>query len=211
MSEAETVETPKAYGLERMLFFSDAVIAIMLTLLAIELPVPEAADPSHLWAALSEHGAHYVAFIVSFAVIAPAWIAHHLFFTYVSRSDAPLITLNLLVLFGYVLIPWASKTLGDVPNSVGVIVLSAAMTFLSGAMYLLVRHTVRAGLVHETAPPAVISGIRAWTAGTTILFLFSIPIALLIGRWTILVWAVGYLALRGFVEYQNRRSPTSAR
>src|SRR5690348_16864151 len=108
-----------------MLFFSDAVIAIMLTLLALELPVPEAADPQHLGEALAEHSSQYVAFLISFSVIATAWIAHHMFFTHVSHSDPPLITLNVLTLLAYVLIPWASKTLGDVANGAGVLVYSA--------------------------------------------------------------------------------------
>ncbi|MEV0150329.1 MULTISPECIES: TMEM175 family protein [unclassified Nonomuraea] len=196
----------KTHGLERMIFFSDAVIAIMLTLLALELPVPEAHDPAHLWTALAEHSSQYIAFLISFSVIAVAWTAHHMFFTHVSHSDPALITLNLLTLLGYVLIPWASKTLGDVPNGAGVIVYSAAMAFLGGAMFLVVRHVVRAGLLSPEAPPAVTMGIRAWSGATTVMFALSIPAAFVAGRWVMILWGVGYLGLRLVVGYQIRRS-----
>jgi uncharacterized membrane protein len=196
----------KTHGLERMLFFSDAVIAIMLTLLALELPVPEAADPQHLGAALAEHSSQYVAFLISFSVIATAWIAHHMFFTHVYRSDPPLITLNVLTLLAYVLIPWASKTLGDVENGAGVLVYSAAMTFLGGTMFLMVRHAIRAKLVDTEAPPAVITGIKAWCGATMIMFALSVPAAFIAGRWTMLAWPVGYVGLRLVAEYQVRRN-----
>jgi uncharacterized membrane protein len=199
----------KTHGLERMIFFSDAVIAIMLTLLALELPVPHADDPEHLWAALAEHGSHYLAFIISFAVIAASWVAHHMFFTYVSRSDPALVTLNLLVLLAYVLIPWASKTLGDDTNSAGVIVYSAVMAFAGASMSLLVGHVRRAGLLDPLAPPAVITTIRAWYAATAIMFTLSVPAAFLMGRWTMIIWTVGYLAVRVATGYHNRKNHTS--
>jgi uncharacterized membrane protein len=198
----------KSHGLERLIFFSDAVIAIMLTLLALELPVPHAADPQHLWAALTEHGSHYLAFLISFAVIAASWVAHHMFFTYVSRSDPPLVTLNLLVLLAYVLIPWASKTLGDDANSAGVIVYSVVMAFAGVSMSLLVRHVRRAGLLDPEAPPAVITTIHAWYAATAIMFALSIPAAFLIGRWTMIMWTVGYLAVRVVTGYLGRKNRT---
>ncbi|GAA2276786.1 TMEM175 family protein [Nonomuraea roseoviolacea subsp. roseoviolacea] len=196
--------TEKSHGLERMLFFSDAVIAIMLTLLALELPLPDAHDPAHLGEALAAHGSQYLAFLVSFYVIATAWVAHHLFFTHVSRGDQALVTLNVLVLLGYVLIPWASKTLGEVPNGAGVVVYAAAMAFLGGAMALMARHVVRAGLLDPQAPPAVITGIRAWSTATMVMFALSIPGALVVGRWVMLGWPVGYLALRLVAEYRLR-------
>ncbi|MFF5206436.1 hypothetical protein [Streptosporangium sp. NPDC000396] len=93
-------------------------------------------------------------------MIAATWTAHHMLFVHVSRTNPPLITLNLMALFGYVLIPWASKTLGEVPNGAGVVVYSAAMAFLGGTMLLIVRHVVRSGLLDPGAPRGVISGIR---------------------------------------------------
>ncbi|MEV4108387.1 TMEM175 family protein [Nonomuraea sp. NPDC049695] len=189
-----------------MIFFSDAVIAIMLTLLAIELPVPEVHDPLHLWEALAAHGSEYIAFLISFCVIAATWTAHHMLFVHVSRTDPPLITLNLLALLGYVLIPWASKTLGEVPNGAGVVVYATAMTFLGATMLLVLRHVVRSGLLDPSAPRGVISGIQAWSAMTTIMFALSIPAGFVLGRWTMIAWPVGYAGQRLVAEYYIRRN-----
>ena len=197
-------------GPERMIFFSDAVIAIMLTLLALELPVPEAADPRHLWPALAAHGPQYLAFLGSFSVIAVTWVAHHMFFAHVSRTDPPLITLNILTLLGYAVIPWASKTLGDMPNGAGVIVYAAAMSFLGGTMYLVVRHVARAGLLDGHPPRSVVRGIRAWTAATSIMFGLSVPLALVAGRWIMLAWPVGYAGLR-LVPAASKRAAADKR
>ncbi|HEY3506161.1 MAG TPA: TMEM175 family protein [Actinocatenispora sp.] len=200
----------KPHALERMIFFSDAVIAIMLTLLALELPVPDVDDPTQLWQPIAAHGSEYIAFLLSFSVIAATWTAHHMLFTNVVRSDPALLTLNLLSLFGYVLVPWASKTLGESHGGAGVVVYAAAMTWLGGFTLLVVRHVGRAGLLDPAAPPAIITGIRAWSAATTIMFAVSVPLAFVVGRWVIVAWPLVYLGLRLVAEIHirtHRRDP----
>ncbi|MGW6503743.1 TMEM175 family protein [Nonomuraea angiospora] len=189
-----------------MIFFSDAVIAIMLTLLALELPVPEVHDPLDLGEAFAAHGSVYIAFLISFCVIAATWTAHHMLFTHVSRADPALITLNLLCLLAYVLIPWASKTLGEVPNGAGVVVYSAAMAFLGGAMLLVVRHVTRSGLLDPAAPRQEIKGIQAWSGMTAVMFALSVPAGFIAGRWIMIAWPVGYLGLRLVAEYYLRKN-----
>jgi uncharacterized membrane protein len=196
----------KTHGLERMIFFSDAVIAIMLTLLALELPVPEAEDPQHLWHALTVHSSQYVAFLVSFSVIAATWVTHHMLFVHVSRTDPALITLNVGTLFAYALIPWASKTLGDVTNGAGVVVYAAAMALLGSTMLLVIRHVIHAGLLDPQVPAKIVKGVQAWFVTTVVMFAVSIPIAFLVGRWTMIIWPIGYLSLRLVVEYYTRRN-----
>lgn len=188
--------TEKPHGLERMIFFSDAVIAIMLTLLALELPVPEGESLGALLQSIGEHSAEYIAFGVSFAVIASTWVAHHMLFTHVIRADQALITLNLLALLAYVLVPWASKTLAEVEGGAGVALYSAVMAFMGLAMLLVVRHVDKHGLLAPDTPRSVVAGIRAWTVATMAMFAVSAPLALLVGRWVMALWAVGYLGLR---------------
>jgi uncharacterized membrane protein len=200
----------KPHGLERMIFFSDAVIAIMLTLLALELPVPEGDTAATLWESLRENGAAYLAFGISFAVIAATWVAHHMLFTHVRRADPPLITLNLLALLAYVLVPWASKTLAESTGGAGVALYSAVMAFLGLAMLLVLRHVRRAGLLEPETPPSVIGGIRAWTVTTMLMFALTIPAALLFGRWVMLVWPVVYLGLRLAATVYTRQAKRAA-
>ena len=103
----------RSRALERMTFFSDAVIAIALTLLALELPVPEADGPRELLRALTgAHGREYLAFLLAFVLVGASWIAHHQLFSHVAGIDDRLLVLNLVALLGFVLVPWASETLG---------------------------------------------------------------------------------------------------
>lgn len=195
----------KPHGLERMIFFSDAVIAIMLTLLALELPVPEGDSAADLWESLSAGAAEYLAFGISFSVIAATWVAHHMLFSHVRRADPPLITLNILALLAYVLVPWASKTLAETTGGAGVALYSAVMSFLGLAMLLVLRHVRRAGLLDPETPPSIIGGIRAWTVTTMLMFALTVPGALLFGRWVMLVWPIVYLGLRLAAVFYTRQ------
>ena len=96
---------------DRLTLFSDAVVAIAITLLAIELPVPEGNTVHQLWLQVRHNDGHYAAFVISFMAIAAAWSSHHDLFRYVKRTDARLLQLNLAWLFTIVIIPFATRLL----------------------------------------------------------------------------------------------------
>ena len=88
-------------GLERLVFFSDAVFAIAITLLALDIRLPiEAVHLSdlQLFNSLVDIWPKYLSFLISFLVIGNFWIAHHRRYRYISRYDTRLLLLNLLVL-----------------------------------------------------------------------------------------------------------------
>src|SRR3954452_23319670 len=70
---------------ERLVFFSDAVVAIAITLLALELPVPTGDTNAAVWHSLGDHLGEYLAFLISFAVIGSHWFGHHQLFRYLGR------------------------------------------------------------------------------------------------------------------------------
>ncbi len=96
---------------ERMTFFSDAVVAIAITLLALELPVPEGAGVREVLHSADEGLSEYLAFVISFFVIANHWRIHHRVFRYVNRVTAPVISLNIWWLFLIVITPFTTKLL----------------------------------------------------------------------------------------------------
>jgi len=100
-----------ARAADRLTLFSDAVVAIAITLLAIDLPVPEGHTVSEFWASVRHEGGQYAAFLISFFVIAAAWGDHHGIFRYVRRVDTRLRTINTLWLLMIVLIPFATRLL----------------------------------------------------------------------------------------------------
>ena len=73
-------------GLERIIFFTDAVMAIAITLLALDVQVPDipaALARSELPARLSELSPRIMSFVISFVVIGIYWMSHHRYFTFI--------------------------------------------------------------------------------------------------------------------------------
>ena len=100
-----------ARAADRLTLFSDAVVAIAITLLAIDLPVPHGHTVSEFWASVRDESGHYAAFLISFFVIAAAWGDHHGIFRYVRRVDIRLRTINNFWLLMIVLNPFATRLL----------------------------------------------------------------------------------------------------
>jgi uncharacterized membrane protein len=195
----------KSPGLERMLFFSDAVIAIAMTLLALELPIPEADDPASLFAALTtEHARQYGAFLIAFALIGASWIGHHNLFSVVAKTDNRLLAINLVGLMGFVLVPWATQALGTSSGGAGVAVFAGVMTILAGSSQLLAWHVDRAGLREPDAPTSFTRHVRISAGIPTLMFALSIPLAFVIGELVLVVWLVVYVVIGVY----TRRSAT---
>ena len=103
----------KNLSLERLVFFSDAVVAIAITLLALDIRVEATpnrhlhfADIGNLWVPLA-------AFALSFFNIANFWRTHHAFFTYIERVDEKLLWYNMLWLLFIVLFPFSTSLLSN--------------------------------------------------------------------------------------------------
>jgi len=110
----------RSFELERIIFFSDAVFAIAMTLLAVELQVPnlvetvnDAIASQNLWNAVVAEWSRLFAFAMSFYICGIFWIAHHRYFRYIKRYDDGLIRLNLVWLFFIVLLSFTTAILGE--------------------------------------------------------------------------------------------------
>lgn len=126
-------------GLERLVFFSDAVFAIAITLLALEIRLPvEAAELSdqQLFRSLVSIWPKYLSFIISFLVIGNFWIAHHRRYRSITRYNTRLLLLNLLVLMSIAFIPFPTAVLSENGNRTATIFysLSIATTGLLSAL-----------------------------------------------------------------------------
>ena len=128
-----------APGLERLVFFSDAVFAIAITLLALDIRLPvDAAELNNrqLWVELLDIWPKYLSFIISFLVIGNFWIAHHHRFRAIVRYNTRLLLLNLLVLMSVAFIPFPTAILSESGNRTATIfyALSISMTGLLSAL-----------------------------------------------------------------------------
>jgi uncharacterized membrane protein len=105
-------------ALERLLFLVDGVFAIALTLLAVELRLPEAAAHAEgraLLAALLGAWPRVLSFATSFTVIATYWAVHHRLFQFVRRVDARLLWLSLAQLGCIAFLPFPTAVIGEHP------------------------------------------------------------------------------------------------
>ena len=96
--------------------FSDGVFAIAITLLVLDLRLPEdttEVSNTELLAVLARLGPTYLAFFITFAFIGIMWINHHRLFTHIARSDTWLQVFNLALLLGVVLLPFPTIVLAD--------------------------------------------------------------------------------------------------
>jgi uncharacterized membrane protein len=98
--------------LHRLLFFSDAVFAIILTLLALELR-PPTVPADQLLDALAELGPHLGAFALSFSVTGVFWLGHVTIMRSLARFDWVVAVVNLLVLLILALMPFVSGLVGE--------------------------------------------------------------------------------------------------
>jgi uncharacterized membrane protein len=113
MPETPHEVPPSPFGLDRIVFFSDAVMAIAITLLVLDLKVPDAAgeSASDFGRAVLGLWPKYLGYIVSFWVIALYWVAHHRCFRYIRKYDRRLIYLNFLFLMFIAFMPYPTALL----------------------------------------------------------------------------------------------------
>lgn len=102
----------------RLEAFSDGVFAIAITLLVLELAVPES-ETRDLAKALGEKWPSYAAYIVSFAIIGIMWVNHHTILHNVARVDRALLFCNLLLLMFIAVLPFPTALLAEHLNSEG--------------------------------------------------------------------------------------------
>jgi uncharacterized membrane protein len=101
---------------DRLEAFSDGVLAIVITLLVLELhvPTPEEAETGRaLWERLGTGWPGFVGYLISFAIIGILWVNHHDIFRHIGRTDQRLILLNLLLLLGISVIPFTTALLAE--------------------------------------------------------------------------------------------------
>lgn len=115
MKEAKHDESKEEIQLERLILFTDAVFAIAITLLIIEIKVPilkEFTDKD-LLKHLSETPFKFFGFLLSFGIIGNYWSVHHRMFGYIKKYTTSIFWINLAFLFFLVTLPFSSGLVGE--------------------------------------------------------------------------------------------------
>lgn len=183
MEAREINETdPRAVAAERLTFFADAVIAIAITLLALELPVPGAHTNDQLLSLMYSQRDEYIAFVISFYVIGNYWVHHHKVFRYVTVLGGRLVALTLLWLFLLVLTPFATRVLSGDGAFQARFTIYAAVQGLAGLVWvLMVAEIQRNQLYRPDTPHDLFDNAYVGSGSFAAGFLISIPFAFFTG------------------------------
>ncbi len=138
--------------------FSDAVFAIVVTLLVLELHVPklpEGFTERQMLGELWRLAPNFFGFLVSFFVLAIFWVNHHQFFHSLRSASRGLLWHNNHLLFWLCFVPFPTAFVGEYHTSRMPVMLYAFMLGMAGiAFNLMVRHAAKRNLFHPEIPDA---------------------------------------------------------
>jgi uncharacterized membrane protein len=138
--------------------FSDGVIAIIVTLLVLEIKVPQLSGPdlnAQLLQAMARALPLVGAYVVSFLVLLVFWVSHHHFLHSLKRVDRRLLWINGLFLMLLAFVPAPTALIGEYPGASAGTVLYGVVLALAGLAFVWMRaYATRHGaLLHEAIPP----------------------------------------------------------
>ena len=180
-------ELKKEFQLERLILFSDAVFAIAITLLVIEIKVPELHQDKLGEVALIKELfkllPKFAGFLLSFFLVGFYWTIHHRMFGFVIAYTQKLIWLNLGFLLSIVLMPFSTGLYGEYSTPHGIVlktplvVYVANICFTGGMNFLLWRYIGRAENQIAAGIPdrAFVQFAKARALAVPLVFCLSIP------------------------------------
>ena len=179
----------------RMEAFSDGVFAIAITLLVLEIGVPEGSGDD-LWGALLDQWPSYLAYLVSFATIGAVWFAHTVITEALSGATSVLIRVNLLLLLVVAFLPFPTVLLSEYvgePDAerIAVTVYGLNLLLASVLVSTLWRYANRAGLVREDLTDGEVRALSSRLTPS----LVSYAVVIVLGIFLPVVAVLGYLLI----------------
>ena len=170
---------------ERVVFFSDAVFAIALTLLVLDIRLPDGLADAEVNTALLELGPKLMAFCVSFVVVVGAWLTHFRRFRLLRGYDEWIIRWNFALLFLVCLIRFPTSVFSTHANGLTTVLYGGTL----GAIFLVQVaswvHARKAGLLLSVVDRTVYLTTRNQLLAVGLVFLLPLPFVL---RWPLVAW-----------------------
>ncbi|HSA95255.1 MAG TPA: TMEM175 family protein [Acidobacteriota bacterium] len=181
-------------GLERIVLFSDAVMAIAITLLVLDLRAPD--SPHGLVRALLALWPSYLSYLFSFFIIGSYWLSHHRLFRPIVRYDDRLAVLNLGFLFFIALIPFSTKLIAlTLTGRAAVVVYSLNILPLGLISTALGRHAYKDNrLLDPACDPAEVRRHLDFSRRGLVVFLICLTVSVAFPAAFLPVWVLGFLS-----------------
>jgi uncharacterized membrane protein len=171
-------------SVDRLLALSDAVVAIALTLLVLQLHIPSmsslsnADSASQLAAQLGKDGDQWLSYLISFYIVANFWLVHHRVFNQLAGQREDLAWLNFVFLLTITLMPFTSNLIGQYGNNpLAVTIFAGNLLLASLSTQATVELGRRRGLIVEGADPGARRAGLIRAVGSSIVILVSIGLA----------------------------------
>lgn len=101
------------FGVHRLEAFTDGVLAIVATLLILNIEVPENIPIDKLSGELFGMWPHYISYMLSFIIVGMYWYIHHVIMKFITRVDSVTLWLNLLFLMVIAYIPFPTELMSE--------------------------------------------------------------------------------------------------
>jgi uncharacterized membrane protein len=184
------------WGTERIEAFSDGVFAIAITLLVLDLAIPDS-EISDLWHGIAHLWPGYLGYVTSFLTIGGIWLGHHGIFSRLRYANNTVMRLNLLLLMAVAFLPFPTRLMAQALRSKDA---ERAAVVFYGLSLFVIRGLISAmwGAVRrdrELLKPEVtnrdVTGISLAAAPSVAVFIGSIVLAIFVPR----VAAFSYLVI----------------
>lgn len=198
-----------ASQLERLTFFSDAVFAIAITLLIIEVHVPhlETRDDGAYLQTLLALQPSFMGFVLSFLVIGALWVAHHRVFGMLVDYGPSIMWPNMLLLMSIAFMPFATALMSSNPGARVPEVFYAASLLAAGLLQFFVfSRVLRAPFVQPDIPVEHIAATRWRALGLPLAALLSLMAAFVAPGWNNVMLLGIPLFVRLFYAMGRRRA-----
>ncbi len=176
---------------DRLITLSDGVIAIVITLLVLDLTVPPGEPETILADLLLERWHEYVGFALSFLVVGLYWVLHRRTFVHIAVHDRGVVWLNLVFLLFVAFVPFATSVFTDYPNQVGITFYAGVLALTGFSLAFVWIYAARRSLVADGVTSRAVQLQTARYLASPAVFLASIVLAtfdptLAVASWLLL-------------------------
>ncbi|MCJ7726260.1 MAG: TMEM175 family protein [Acidimicrobiia bacterium] len=183
------------FSTDRLKTLTDGVIAIVITLLVLELSVPVVKELPHsdgLWPEVRGLWREYLAYVVSFFIVGLLWLYHHNVFRHIKAADGRLLLLNMFYLLAVSIMPFSSALVAKNSDERLAAVIYGASLFLAAASMaaIFAYASYRKRLVDENMTDAFIRRENITAAAVTILLAIAAVLGIINAAFTYIILAL---------------------
>lgn len=176
---------------DRLPTLTDGVIAIVITLLVLDISVPDlppSASTASLVQAVLAQWQDFVGFVLSFFVIGFYWVLHRRLFLHIDRHDRGVVGFNFVFLLFVAFVPYATSMFTTYPRQFGIVFLSATLSLTGLTLAFLWVYASRRNFLESALSSRTVQIQGARLLASPLVFLFSALVALVDPTLAVLSW-----------------------